>query len=425
MRNLSFFTLFLFHPCSAQLFNGSFESGNIPSLSGWTIPCTCGDVTSTAVVPGGTGTWGVRATAESGFCGCPVTFDLYQPVTWMTAGVYVLSYWARGHNGFGPPAGVKVVYRTGLGFPPLNGNFDGITGTDWTYHEEVYNYDGISPPADSLLLVISAGAADDGPFYTYFDDIRLQPYPTQVNFKLRAALDGALPSGTLMTDGLRSAGLIPMTEPYSALGYTYTGSAPGASIGSSSLLTITGNDAIVDWVVVELRNNSAPYAVVYSRPALLQRDGDIISPNGSTYLSCPVPAATYCVALRHRNHLGIMTANGISLTGTPVTVDLRVATTPCYGTNARVLKGTVHCLWAGDADGNGSVKYTGTGNDRDLILQTVGSTTPNNVVGGVYNRRDLNLDGQVKYTGTANDRDIILTTVGSTTPNNVRAAQLP
>jgi hypothetical protein len=81
-------------------------------------------------------------------------------------------------------------------------------------------------------------------------------------------------------------------------------------------------------------------------------------------------------------------------------------------------------LWAGNANGDVDVKYTGSGNDRDLILTTVGSTTPNNTVSG-YLRTDVNMDGLAKYTGSANDRDPILLNVGSTTPNNVRTEQLP
>ena len=74
---------------------------------------------------------------------------------------------------------------------------------------------------------------------------------------------------------------------------------------------------------------------------------------------------------------------------------------------------------------NGEVKYTGSGNDRDPILVTIGSTTPNNVVINAYSTRDVNMNGQVKYTGSGNDRDPILVNVGSTTPNNVRTQQLP
>ena len=79
---------------------------------------------------------------------------------------------------------------------------------------------------------------------------------------------------------------------------------------------------------------------------------------------------------------------------------------------------------AGDVTFNGTVRYTGTGNDRDPIILRVGGSTPNNTVSG-YWREDVNMDGVVKYTGTANDRDIILTNVGSTTPNSTRVATLP
>ncbi len=245
-----------------------------------------------------------------------------------------------------------------------------------------------------------------------------------VNFRMRAALDGALPSGTVMTDGLRSANLIPTAQPYTALGYTFVGSPTNVTI-APSLLTVTGNDAIVDWVIVELLSNTS--TVTYSKPALLQADGDVIDTDGDAYLNFPVAVGNYYVALRHRNHLGVRTSSTKALTVDPLAnlIDLRLASTGTNGPNSRVLKGTVYCLWAGDATGNGQLKYTGSGNDRDPILIAVGSTTPNNTVPNVYDRRDTNLDGVIKYTGSANDRDIILTNVGSTTPNNTRTQQLP
>jgi hypothetical protein len=122
-----------------------------------------------------------------------------------------------------------------------------------------------------------------------------------------------------------------------------------------------------------------------------------------------------------------MTSAAIALGGGPTTVDFRNVATTTYGTNARKsITGTfpAQALWAGDATSNGQVKYTGSSNDRDPLLTTVGSTTPNATVNG-YSTRDVNLNGQVKYTGSANDRDPILINVGSTTPNATRSAQLP
>jgi hypothetical protein len=106
------------------------------------------------------------------------------------------------------------------------------------------------------------------------------------------------------------------------------------------------------------------------------------------------------------------------------TLDLSDPATPTWGTEARYVVSGKALLWSGNARADGLVRYTGQNNDRDPILVTVGSTTPNgNVVG--YRAEDINLDGNVRYTGAGNDRDIILINVGSTTPNNSRVQQVP
>jgi hypothetical protein len=245
-----------------------------------------------------------------------------------------------------------------------------------------------------------------------------------VNVAIRASLQGALPNSAIMTDALRSANLIPLTEPYSALGYTYTSSSPGASV-PATMLVVTGNDAIVDWIVVELRDGTTPSQVVYSKAALIQRDGDVVGTDGDPYVNFPVAAGNYYVALRHRNHLGVMTGSAQALGVMPETIDFQRAALGCFGTNPRTLAGSVYCLWSGDGNGNGTLQYVGANNDRDPILTAVGGTTPNNTLGPVYDRRDVNLDGVIKYVGANNDRDPILTNVGSTTPNNTRMQQLP
>jgi len=247
-----------------------------------------------------------------------------------------------------------------------------------------------------------------------------------INFRLRAALAGPLPSGTLMGDQLRSAGLVPVIEPYTALGYSYVGATPGTSL-TPSLLTVTGNNAIVDWVVVELRNAMSPATVLHSRPALIQRDGDVVGLNGEAYINAPMPAGNYHVAIRHRNHLGIMTATSRSLVWdqAATTIDFRLTSTTTYGAAARTAVGSVQCLWPGDTNGDGQVKYVGNNNDRDPILLGIGGSTPTNVVSNVYSPLDVNMDGQIKYVGDGNDRDPILTTVGGSVPTNTRTAQLP
>ncbi len=249
---------------------------------------------------------------------------------------------------------------------------------------------------------------------------------SQVRLALKGFLEGSYDNTTgLMTDALRSGSLLPAGEPYTGLGYIHVGGG-GESV-APAVLTTTGNNAIVDWVLVELRDATAPSTVLATRCALLQRDGDVVSVDGSSPIGIHAPPTNYNVAVRHRNHLGVMTLNAVTLTNLITPLDFSAAATATFGTSARKsITGTfpTQALWAGDVTFNGQVKYTGSGNDRDPILTTVGSTTPNNTV-TLYSTRDVNMSGQVKYTGSGNDRDPILVNVGSTTPNNVRSAQLP
>ena len=89
-------------------------------------------------------------------------------------------------------------------------------------------------------------------------------------------------------------------------------------------------------------------------------------------------------------------------------------------------------LWSGNTTGNtpGStlgqveVKYTGSFNDRDMILVAIGGNVASNVASG-YLMEDCNLDGRVKYTGAGNDRDMILVNIGGSVATNIVIEQLP
>ena len=73
---------------------------------------------------------------------------------------------------------------------------------------------------------------------------------------------------------------------------------------------------------------------------------------------------------------------------------------------------------------DGSISYTGSGNDREPVLQSIGGSVPTASTPG-YLSPDVNLDGEVKYTGQNNDRDAILQNVGGLVPTAVRTEQLP
>lgn len=226
-----------------------------------------------------------------------------------------------------------------------------------------------------------------------------------------------------MGDALRSAGQLPLNEPYSAMGYAHVGG--GGESTMPAVLATTGVNAIVDWVVVELRSATTPSLVLATRSALLQRDGDVVGVDGTSAVSFPVAAGNYHIAVRHRNHLGIMSASSVAMAATAVTVDLSNGSVALFGGAAATkLVGARRLLYAGDVNGDGQIVYVGPANDRDLVLQAIGGILPTSTTDG-YFQEDLNMDGTVRYTGSGNDRDIILQNIGGVVPTNIRSASLP
>ena len=135
-------------------------------------------------------------------------------------------------------------------------------------------------------------------------------------------------------------------------------------------------------------------------------------------------AGDYYVAVRHRNHLGAMTAAPVTIGLDSVLVNFTHPATDTYGTLAQKQISGARVLWAGNCVTDGILKYSGLNNDRDAILQRIGGSVPTNFVNG-YFIEDANMDGVVKYAGAANDRDIILTNIGGVVPTATRLEQLP
>lgn len=247
---------------------------------------------------------------------------------------------------------------------------------------------------------------------------------------LRVALQGPYDAATdLMYDDLRMQGLIPSTDPYPALGFSYAG-AGWTDVFDPAVLNATGDDAIVDWVVVDLFVNNTITnpgdASHYSRPALLQRDGDVVALDGSWPLPLNTPRGSYRTAVRHRNHLGAITRFGEWFNGAAVTIDLtRYSATACFAEamHGDSLISDNRQLWSGDVTFDHQLKYVGAGNDRDPILVAIGGTVPTHTVNGVYHSADVNLDGSIIYTGLGNDRDPILLNLGGVVPTAVRNQQ--
>jgi hypothetical protein len=260
----------------------------------------------------------------------------------------------------------------------------------------------------------------------------IQP-PTEIKMAAKAMLHGPYNTSTgLMTDSLRHMNLLPTNEPYSGPPFfkpqLFGG---GGENASASIFATTGNNAIVDWIHIEIRSATNSNILVATRNALIQRDGDIVSASDgvSPINFLTLPAGNYYVSLKHRNHLGVMTASPVYLAGgAPVAVDF--TTLPLHTVSSILSNGPcanhagVQIMWCGDPNFNKNIKYNGSLNDKDVILIAVGIGTPNNTVYG-YRQEDVNMDGKVRYNNTDNDRSIILGIVGVSTPNKVLYQHTP
>lgn len=236
----------------------------------------------------------------------------------------------------------------------------------------------------------------------------------------------------LMNDDLRAGGLVPLSEPFSSINTDHPGSFVEVNnfvteTIAASVLDVTGDNAIVDWVWLELRDMADFNTVVATRSALVQRDGDIVDLDGNASVEFPDSyVGEYYLLVRHRNHLGAMTASPVDFTAV-MPVDFTVAAEPTFGATTtsarRLVKTGIYGLWAGNTlpypSAGFNVKYNGSDNDRLVILNAVGNMTPLNILSNTYQLEDVNMDGRVKYNGSQNDRVIILQNVGPSNPLNV------
>ncbi|MBK9075859.1 MAG: delta-60 repeat domain-containing protein [Flavobacteriales bacterium] len=242
---------------------------------------------------------------------------------------------------------------------------------------------------------------------------------------VRLMLDGPY-AGGMMNDALRTLPSFPLTEPFTSMGYSHAAYAPGATI-PSSLLAVTGNNAIVDWLLIEMRPAASPSTIAASRAVLLQRDGDVVDLDGvSTVGFAGLAPGSYSVAVRPRNHLPVMLSSStpIAYGDAIASVDFTLPGAQVYDNDARKNVSGVMVLAAGDVTFDHSVKYAGGNNDRDPILTRIGGTVPTATVSG-YWLEDVNLDGVVKYAGSSNDRDRVLNSIGGSVPTAMRVATLP
>ncbi|HMT93856.1 SdrD B-like domain-containing protein [uncultured Thiothrix sp.] len=217
-------------------------------------------------------------------------------------------------------------------------------------------------------------------------------------------------SSGLMQDSLRTTGILPISQPYQASPFNYLGTEQL----NLDLATVTGKEAVVDWVLIELRDAANPKTIVASKAALVQRDGDVIDAlTGSAVLNFPVATGSYLVSVRHRNHLGVRTATAVSFGSQSVMIDFSQTATKVAGIHARLEATNLALLWAGDANNDELLIATGIGSDAREILNVILKTPSNINLNSSYRLlgyldSDLNMDGATLFMGPSNDANVLL-----------------
>lgn len=353
------------------------------------------------------------------------------------------SYWKSSYSGIsGGTVNAIATYVEGAG---INGDetlLNGIRhdGTDWSLANSSIN------TSVNSVTFNNVGATG----------IDLYAMNKFLLTNAKAFLQGAYNSSTgKMSDALRvPTNVIPTNDPYRTAPYstvfTHTNNPTPETVDASVFTTQTNEDNnIVDWVFLELRNTSN--ALVQTRSALLQRDGDIVEVDGvNPVFFKNLDAGNFIVTVRHRNHLGLGVdattyAKTLSVANPTAasTFDLRTASdAQLFGTSAAFTTAshpsltTVSLLWGGDVSGNGRVRFTGNNgptapNDRIVLLQDL-SNNEASVISNSYQRGDVNFNRITRYQGNngpgnanANDRLWILAQVLNNSESNVISQQIP
>lgn len=310
-----------------------------------------------------------------------------------------------------------------------SGGSDLSLSFSWNSSEEATGFDrtksyiGRTDDAGNIVLWGNEGSATGSGPYTHSDN----PFSSVGTFMIGdndyadmsvdavAILGGCynVTNGNMDKD-LNTAGLIPLTDPYGL---------------STSVNSIPAN--AVDWVRIDLRDESDRSIILKSYARFINQNGQIVNGDDANLHDLRI-TGDFHMSVMHRNHLGIVSTHVIDMnTGTPVknfsTAQSKAWQDGAITTNAAMkeVETGVFGLWEGDATNDKTVKYNGADNDRTAILTEVGASTPGGTVTNVYSDNDINMDGDVIYNGSGNDRTAILTVVGASTPGLVLSEHIP
>jgi hypothetical protein len=249
--------------------------------------------------------------------------------------------------------------------------------------------------ASTNVPIVEATALQDG-FGLRFSSNRLSEFGAFANdgtmalLKAKVFLNQVNPSNALMAKLSNQISNFPLSDPYSVAPFNSNFQhLPNTPIVATTnpILATNGNNAIVDWLFLELRTGM-PGATqkIMTRAALLQADGDIVDVDGVSQVSFPsLPPNEYYVVIRHRNHLGFRTETPVKLYYAMSLLDFTQNNANIYQLNLPNVTANIKALPAGDANMDGSI---------DSLDSSIWESQNGNFDDYLLNS-DYNLDGSI------------------------------
>ncbi len=205
---------------------------------------------------------------------------------------------------------------TGTAYAKGNGE-----GTNFKRYYELNNTSGSGISATCNIDFVASGANDEslgmnGPFFEYTYQSGWKGYGDGSTGSTVSASAVVIPSGSsdlVISEGTGVAAKIFLQGPYNAsnnnMNTTLNADVPLTSPYSEDARTASAKPAAaVDWVLVQLRDQTTPSTIIGSRAAFLKADGTLIEDDGTAGIGIKAAPGDYYISIKHRNHLAVMTS---------------------------------------------------------------------------------------------------------------------
>lgn len=206
------------------------------------------------------------------------------------------------------------------------------------------------------------------------DDV---PAP-RISAKIKVLLEGFYnPTNQQLNTNLKANNLLPANEPFNT--------------GQEIVLNDFSLD-VVDWVLIELRDENDMYNVVAQKPVLVKMDGTLLEVSGTDLITFNgLTDGNFYLAVHHKSHLPVISSTPQFLGANPVQYDFSSEANAAMGEEQQKLVSGKYCMISGDFDGNGIINSL----DFNLWKQegaAVNSYSPADADGnGIINNQDFNL----------------------------------